>query len=41
MFCDILDAWRGHIAEQVVAQELLASDFRVSHKRNFLLHWNT
>ena len=32
---DILDAWRGHIAEQVVAQELLASDFRVSHKRNF------
>ena len=24
----ILDAWRGHIAEQVVAQELLVSDFR-------------
>lgn len=32
---DILDAWRGHIAEQVVAQELLASDYLVSHKRNF------
>ena len=32
---DILDVWRGHIAEQVVAQELLASNFRVSHKRNF------
>jgi uncharacterized protein len=32
---DILDAWRGHIAEQVVAQELLASDYRVSHRRNF------
>ena len=32
---DILDAWRGHIAEQVVAQELLASDHRVSHHRNF------
>ena len=32
---DILDAWRGHIAEQVVAQELLALDNRVSHKRNF------
>ena len=32
---DILDAWRGHIAEQVVAQELLVSDYRVSHRRNF------
>ncbi|MDP4292035.1 MAG: DUF4143 domain-containing protein, partial [Bacteroidota bacterium] len=32
---DILDAWRGHIAEQVVAQELLTSDYRVSHRRNF------
>ena len=32
---DILDAWRGHIAEQVVAQELLAFDDRVSHRRHF------
>ncbi len=32
---DILDAWRGHIAEQVVAQELLSSDYRISHKRSF------
>ena len=32
---DILDAWRGKIAEQIVAQELLALDFRVSNQRNF------
>jgi predicted AAA+ superfamily ATPase len=32
---DIMDIWRGMIAEQIVAQELLASDYRVSHKRNF------
>jgi len=32
---DILDAWRGKIAEQIVAQELLASDSRVSNQRNF------
>ena len=32
---DILDAWRGKIAEQVVAQELLALDGRVSGHRNF------
>lgn len=32
---DILDAWRGKIAEQVVAQELLALDSRVSNHRNF------
>ena len=32
---DILDAWRGKIAEQVVAQELLAMDSRVSNQRNF------
>ena len=32
---DILDAWRGKIAEQVVAQELLALDNRVSNHRNF------
>ena len=32
---DILDAWRGKIAEQIVAQELLAIDNRVSNSRNF------
>jgi predicted AAA+ superfamily ATPase len=32
---DILDVWKGDIAEHIVAQELLASDNRVSHKRNF------
>jgi predicted AAA+ superfamily ATPase len=32
---DILDAWRGKIAEQIVAQELLALDNRVSNQRNF------
>ena len=32
---DIMDAWRGKIAEQIVAQELLALDNRVSNQRNF------
>jgi predicted AAA+ superfamily ATPase len=32
---DIMDAWRGHIAEHIVAQELLASGFSVLAKRNF------
>jgi predicted AAA+ superfamily ATPase len=32
---DILDAWRGKIAEQIVAQELLALDSRVSNQRSF------
>jgi len=32
---DILDAWRGKIAEQIVAQELLALDNRVSNQRNY------
>ncbi|MDR1882918.1 MAG: AAA family ATPase [Prevotella sp.] len=32
---DILDAYRGKIAEQIVAQELLALDSRVSNQRNF------
>lgn len=32
---DISDAWRGKIAEHIVGQELLASDNRFSHKRNF------
>ena len=34
---DILDAWRGKIAEQIVAQELLALNNRVSNHRNFWL----
>jgi len=32
---DILDVWRGKIAEQIVAQELLALDSRVSNLRDF------
>ncbi len=32
---DISDAWRGHIAEQVVGQELLSNDNLFSHKRYF------
>ena len=32
---DILDAWRGLIAEQIVAQELLACDYKISNRRNF------
>ena len=32
---DILDAWRGMVAEQIVAQELLAADNNVSAKRDF------
>lgn len=32
---DIMDAWRGKIAEQIVGQELLAADHRVSHRLNF------
>ncbi len=32
---DITDSWRGCTAEQIVAQELLAMDYRVSNKRNF------
>jgi len=32
---DILDAWRGKIAEQIVAQELLALNHRVSNQRNY------
>lgn len=37
---DILDAWRGNIAEQVVGQELLTTDHRVSFKRNFWIRAN-
>ncbi len=32
---DINDAWAGHIAEQIVGQELLGSDNIFSHKRCF------
>ncbi|MCL2247151.1 MAG: AAA family ATPase [Lentimicrobiaceae bacterium] len=32
---DILDAWRGNIAEQMVAQELLAANCKLSAKRDF------
>ncbi|MCB6973806.1 MULTISPECIES: ATP-binding protein [Butyricimonas] len=32
---DILDAWRGNIAEHVVAQELLTLTNKVSQRRNF------
>lgn len=32
---DILDVWRGKMAEQIVAQELLAPTTKVSERRNF------
>jgi predicted AAA+ superfamily ATPase len=32
---DILDVWRGDIAEQIVAQELIANDYKVSTKRKY------
>ncbi len=32
---DILDVWKGHVAEQVVAQELLALTDKVGQKRAF------
>lgn len=32
---DILDVWRGRIAEQVTAQELLTLNYKVSQKRAF------
>jgi len=32
---DIMDAWRGRVAEHIVAQEILSSDSRVSFKRHF------
>jgi predicted AAA+ superfamily ATPase len=32
---DILDVWRGDIAEQIVAQELIANDYNVSSKRKY------
>jgi predicted AAA+ superfamily ATPase len=37
VFCvkDILDVWRGDIAEQIVAQELITADSKLSAKRDF------
>jgi predicted AAA+ superfamily ATPase len=32
---DILDVWRGNIAEHIVAQELLSDDYNVSTKRKY------
>ena len=32
---DILDVWRGDIAEQIVAQELIVNDYNVSSKRKY------
>ena len=32
---DILDVWRGDIAEQIVAQELIANNYNVSTKRKY------
>ena len=32
---DILDAWRGRVAEQIVAQELLSQSDKVSQTRSF------
>jgi predicted AAA+ superfamily ATPase len=32
---DIFDAWRGKVAEHIVAQELLAADDKVTHKRHY------
>jgi predicted AAA+ superfamily ATPase len=37
---DILDVWRGHIAEQVVAQELLTLNDKVSQRRQFWIKGN-
>ena len=31
----MVDVWRGHLAEQITAQELLAGDYRVGAKRGF------
>ena len=32
---DILDAWRGDIAEHIVAQELLSADYKLSTRRSY------
>ena len=32
---EMVDSWRGHIAEQIVAQELIALDDRVSSRHSF------
>ena len=38
---DILDVWRGHLAEQVVAQELLTLNDKVSQRRQFWVKGNS
>lgn len=37
---DIMDAWRGHIAEHIVAQELLTLNDRVGQERAFWMRGN-
>ena len=37
---EMVDSWRGHIAEQVVAQELQALDDRISSRRSFWVRAN-
>lgn len=37
---DMVDSWRGHIAEQITAQELLNLDFRISQRRSFWARQN-
>src|SRR5574344_203898 len=37
---DILDVWRGYLAEQVVAQELLTLNDKVSSRRQFWINGN-
>ena len=32
---DMVDKWRGHLAEQATAQELLSTDYKVGAKRGF------
>lgn len=32
---ETLDKWRGHIAEQITAQELLGTDCKIGHRRAF------
>ncbi len=37
---DIMDAWRGHIAEHIVAQELLCLNNKVGQERSFWMRGN-
>ena len=32
---EMVDSWRGHIAEQITAQELLSTEYRVGQHRSF------